>query len=993
MALNNKNKLLGIVQKYLSKGQHQKALGEYRKILEATPEDSTIRLKVAELCERLGHQEEAIEEYHRVALNFSEKGFYPKAIAVLARIVGMDPKLKDVHLEIAELNQKVGRVAESVRHFQLAANIEHRKGEKRQSIDILKKIAELHPDNIEKRLEVAALYYKEGFDPEAYDQYCNSIKGLDPASQELLEWTQRILKAAPHDNRLRIKLAEIHLARKEPKLAVEVLEPATDDFRTARTVELLAEAKAEAEEIDEAKALLEEAIELYKSEWDPAKRRDLSARLMELSASAPGLEPSEGDAAQSGDTPAPPLRAEADDASRVRPAIEICEIDEPSSLATPQGEGGRRVAGAGESHSTSGQAKLPEGMSEDKHLDLVLAEADATFRKGNRAGAIAGLEEVAGLYPDRSDPLFRLLWIHDYSENWVGVADLSRRIGTLMKRRGDAARAARYYAEASTAEARIREADVLPPVPEAGSDAEGNAAAGESGASKGGSEKAVSGDDEREFDIVIDDEEPAGTPVSQNDGAQASGSSGLPSARFAANGELAGLLEQGSDGKNMKGMAKTVLSTAFRHALTGLPIRALFVDRLDQALSRAKRDKNYRFAVLVLDLDRFKLINDSLGHTVGDELLVAIARRLEETLRKGNTAAYLGGDEFTILLDEVRDPSDALRVAEQIRQRLAMPFNLRGQEVFTSASIGIALSTDAYDRAEELLRDADTAMYRAKAQGKARYEVFDQAMHARAMTLLELETDLRRAVERGEFRVHYQPIISLTSGKITGFEALARWLHPSGRLIPPMDFIPVAEEIALIIPIDRWILSQACHQLKVWQKAFPTDPALTMNVNLSGKHFAQSDLIDHIKLVLDQESVDPETLKLEITESVVMENVEEAHSILTELKKLKVKLNVDDFGTGHSSLAALHRFPFDTLKIDRAFVQVMQGKAENEEIVKTIISLGKNLGMSVVAEGIETQEQFARLRSLGCDFGQGFLFSRGIEAEDASTLLTEDPIW
>lgn len=992
MASINKNKLLSAVQKYLSKGQHQKALGEYQRILEDSPDDPTIRLKVAELCERLGRQEEAVEEYHRVALNFSEKGFYPRAIAVLARIVSMDPKLKDVHLEIAELNQKLGRVAESVRHFQLAANLEHRKGEKRQSIDILKKIADLQPDNIEKRLEVAALYYKEGFDAEAFDQYCNSIKGLDPESQELLELTQRILKAAPQDNRLRLKLAEIHLARKEPKLAVEVLEPATNDFRTARTVELLAEAKAEAEEIEEAKALLEEAIELYKSEWDPAKRRDLSARLMELSASTPGVELREGDTALSGEAAAPPPRDEADTASRVKPAIEICEIDDPSFSAA-QGEGGGRLVRAGENHSTSEQTQIPEGMSEDRHLDIALAEADASFRRGHRAGAISGLEKIARLYPDRSEPLFRLLWIHDYSKNWVGVADLSRRIGALMKTRGDAARAARYYAEAATAEARIREADALPPVTEAASDAEGDAAAGETGASNGGSEKADGGEEPMGIDIVIDDALPAGPSVSKNDGVPASGGSDSPSARLAASGELAQLLGQGSDGKNMKGMAKTVLSTAFRHALTGLPIRALFIDRLDQALSRAKRDKNYRFAVLVLDLDRFKLINDSLGHTVGDELLVAIARRLEETLRKGNTAAYLGGDEFTILLDEVRDASDAVRVAEQIRQRLAMPFNLRGHEVFTSASIGIALSTEAYDRAEELLRDADTAMYRAKAQGKARYEVFDQAMHDRAMTLLELETDLRRAVERGEFRVHYQPIISLTSGKITGFEALARWQHPSGRLIPPMDFIPVAEEIALIIPIDRWILSEACQQLKVWQKTFPTDPALTMNVNLSGKHFAESDLIDHIKQVLDEKSLDPETLKLEITESVVMENVEEAHSILKQLKNLKVKLNVDDFGTGHSSLAALHRFPFDTLKIDRAFVQVMQGKAENEEIVKTIISLGKNLGMTVVAEGIETQEQFVRLRSLGCDYGQGFLFSPGIEADDASNLLTQDPIW
>ncbi|MFQ5457150.1 MAG: EAL domain-containing protein [Myxococcota bacterium] len=1001
MSRVNKEKLLKSVQRHLSKGQHQKALAEYRKILDGWPQDDTIRLKIAELCERLGRCDEAIEEYHRVARRFSDKGFYTRAIAVLTRVVSMNPSLKDVHLELAELYQKLGRIAESVRHYQRAASIEQRKGEKRQSIDILRKISDLEPANVDKRLEVAALYYKDGFDDSGYERYVETISELAPDSQELLEVTQRMFKVAPRDHRLRLKLAEVHLARKEPKLALEVLDAAIGDQRTARTVELMAKAKGDAEETEDAKKLLEEAIELYKSDWNPAKRRELTARLVELSAPPA---PAEGVSAGGGSAPAevaPPASAESGDDSPADdgPAGETPEPAPPAAQAeeaapppvpaqAPEDEAPPLVI-PGDELSLPADSGPPEGMSEDRHLDVELSGADVAFRHGNRAAAIAALENVARLYPHRSDPLFRLLWIHDHSEDWVGVAHLSRRIGALMEKRGDAARAARYYAEASAAEAHLREA-------------EGDAPE-KSAAEAAPPEPEPESVQPPQINIVIDDGEviqrhpaPAGarpaTPAGAGPPAPACVAGG-PDARSAASRELRQLVNENVSAKERKVMEKTVLSTAFRHALTGLPIRALFIDRLDQALTRAKRDPTYKFAVLVLDLDRFKLVNDGLGHAVGDELLVAIARRLEETLRKGNTAAYLGGDEFTILLDEVRDASDAVRIADQIKNRLAMPFNLAGQDVFTSASIGIALSDDLYERAEELLRDADTAMYRAKAQGKARYEVFDQAMHARAMTLLELETDLRRALDRGEFRVHFQPIVSLASGKITGFEALARWQHPSGKLTPPDEFIPLAEEIALIIPIDRWVLSEACRQLKVWQKRFPDDPPLTMNVNLSGKHFAQSDLMDHIRQVLEEMHVTPETLKLEITESVVMENVDEAHAILTGLKKLKVKLNVDDFGTGHSSLAALHRFPFDALKIDRAFVEGVKDKGENEEIVKTIISLGKNLGMSIVAEGIETPEQFSRLRNLGCDYGQGFLFSRGLTADDATRLLERDPIW
>jgi diguanylate cyclase (GGDEF)-like protein len=458
-------------------------------------------------------------------------------------------------------------------------------------------------------------------------------------------------------------------------------------------------------------------------------------------------------------------------------------------------------------------------------------------------------------------------------------------------------------------------------------------------------------------------------------------------------GELRNLVDAAGDDEDRRVMEKTVLSTAFRHALTGLPIRALFMDRLESALRRAKSNNTYSFAVLVLDLDRFKLINDSLGHAVGDELLVAIARRLEECLGEANTAAYLGGDEFMILLEEAVDPSAAMRVAEKIKGQLSLPFNVKGHEVFISASIGIAMSSTGYERSEDLMRDADTAMYRAKARGKARYELFDKGMHSRAVALLQLETDLRRAVERGEFEIRYQPIVTLATGKLAGFEALARWHHPDGSLVSPKDFIPIAEEIALIIPIDRWVLHEACRQLRIWQDRYPSDPPLAINVNLSGKHFAKPDLVPHIEQVLKDTRIDPPTLKLEITESVVMENVDSASSILTRLKALDVRLNVDDFGTGHSSLASLHRYPFDTLKIDRSFVTDMEGNTENAEIVRTILSLGRNLSMSVVAEGVENEQQLALLRELECTYGQGYFFSKPLSKEEADSLIKSDAQW
>ena len=427
---------------------------------------------------------------------------------------------------------------------------------------------------------------------------------------------------------------------------------------------------------------------------------------------------------------------------------------------------------------------------------------------------------------------------------------------------------------------------------------------------------------------------------------------------------------------------------AFHDALTGLPNRALFIDHLKLSVERAKRTRDRLFAVLFLDLDRFKIVNDSLGHMVGDQLLIGIARRLETCLRPGDTVARLGGDEFTVLLEDLNAAGESIEIAERLQKELSLPFNLNGNEVFTTVSIGIALSTTGYERAEEVLRDADTAMYRAKTLGKARHEVFDKAMHARALNLLQVETDLRRAVEREEFVLHYQPIISIETGEIRSFEALVRWQHPERGFVSPIDFIPVAEETGIISEIGKWVLEEACRQVRVWQREFPNYPPLQMSVNLSGKQFMRADLIDQVRDAIKVAGIDPRSLKLEITESIMMENMEGAASTLAQLRALGIELSIDDFGTGYSSLSYLHRFPINTLKIDRSFVGRMDGHNENAEIVRTIIMLARNLGMDVVAEGVETEGQFGRLRELGCGYGQGFLFSKPVDAGAAEKLLS-----
>jgi len=432
-----------------------------------------------------------------------------------------------------------------------------------------------------------------------------------------------------------------------------------------------------------------------------------------------------------------------------------------------------------------------------------------------------------------------------------------------------------------------------------------------------------------------------------------------------------------------------LLHDAFHDSLTGLPNRALFIDHLRLAVNHCRRRKGYLFAVLFIDLDRFKVINDSLGHMVGDELLIAIARRLEVCLRDGDTIARLGGDEFTILLDGIKDYGDAHRVAERVQEVLEQPFSLAGRELFISASVGIKYSCGGDEQPDDLLRDADTAMYSAKALGKAQYQVFDARMHAHALTLLEIESDLRRAVEREEFWVNYQPIVSLDSGRICGFEALVRWRHPERGLISPCDFIPIAEETGLIFQIDRWVLKQACLQMRRWQDALPVTRRMKISVNLSSKQFMQPTIVEQVLETLQETGLDPRSLKLEITESVMMERGDYVMRVLERLSKTGIELSLDDFGTGYSSLSYIHRFPVTALKIDQSFIKRI-GSEQNGEIVRTVVALARNLGLEVVAEGIETVMQLNQLKALGCEQGQGHYFSEPVSGDSATELIQKE---
>jgi diguanylate cyclase (GGDEF)-like protein/PAS domain S-box-containing protein len=426
--------------------------------------------------------------------------------------------------------------------------------------------------------------------------------------------------------------------------------------------------------------------------------------------------------------------------------------------------------------------------------------------------------------------------------------------------------------------------------------------------------------------------------------------------------------------------------------LTSLPSRALFLEQLRRAFSRTERQSEYLLAVLFLDCDRFKVVNDSLGHAIGDRLLQEVAQRLEASLRPGDVVARLGGDEFAILLENLQSPQDAEHIAIRINQALTRPFSLMGHTVYISGSIGIAFNIPHFDRRyaqnpEDLLRDADTAMYRAKAAGKSQYAVFEGVMHEQAQRTLQLETDLRRAIEAKQFQLFYQPIWSLSTDAMTGFEALIRWNHPERGMVSPAEFIPIAEETGLILPIGQWVIQEACRQMNVWRNEFSAARALTVSVNLSAKQLSEPNLVDQIQATLDQTGFPPHRLKIEITETMIVENHQAAVQILTQLQTLGVQIQVDDFGTGYSSLSVLHSLPLDTLKIDISFVRLLETDPENAEIVKVIIKLAHNLGMEAIAEGVETQAQRLQLKSLGCDFAQGYLLAKPLPPLEIERLL------
>ena len=437
-------------------------------------------------------------------------------------------------------------------------------------------------------------------------------------------------------------------------------------------------------------------------------------------------------------------------------------------------------------------------------------------------------------------------------------------------------------------------------------------------------------------------------------------------------------------------------SAALHDKLTHLPNRALLSERLTKAIERSKTDPLYKFAVLFLDFDRFKIINDSLGHEVGDMLLISIAERLTANLRKrdaashfseGHMAARLGGDEFVILLDDIRDTADATAVAERLQTALSAPHLIRGHDVIATASIGIVDCAREYDRAEDIIRDADIAMYHAKNTGKARHVVFDERMHQDAVDRLQLEEDLRSALDKQEFRLEYQPSIDLESGRLTGFEALLRWRHPQRGDVPPNDFIGLTEEIGLIVPLGAWVVREASTQLKKWHDEIPKDPPLEMNVNLSRRQLSHGDLVGTLRRIIDETGVNPESLKLEVTESAMMESPERVTDLLHELKALGVQLGMDDFRTGYSSLSCMHHFPIDVLKIDRTFIINTDGNREYAAVIHAIITLAHTLKMTVVGEGVETRGQLAQLQALECDAAQGNYFAGALSVTAAEAYL------
>lgn len=428
---------------------------------------------------------------------------------------------------------------------------------------------------------------------------------------------------------------------------------------------------------------------------------------------------------------------------------------------------------------------------------------------------------------------------------------------------------------------------------------------------------------------------------------------------------------------------------AYYDSLTNLPNRELFMDRLQHLINMSKRYVNHEFAVLFVDLDRFKMVNDSLGHPVGDKLLIATAQRLQKCLRPTDTVARFGGDEFAILLEQIADVNSVCTLAERINRELGAPYELGNYDLFNSASIGIVQSNIRYALAEELIRDADIAMYQAKTNGKGCYAVFDAVMHTQVKGQLTLENDLRRVITDQQLTLHYQPIVSLQDQEIVGFEALTRWEHPEKGLIPPGMFIPTAEETGLIVPLDLWAIREACQQLRKWQDQLPPERTLDVSVNLSSRHFSRPDLVQKIAAILAETKCPATSLKLEITESALIENPESAAQILSELKTLGLRIHIDDFGTGYSSLSYLHKYDIDTLKVDRSFIQYIDRNADRVEIVRTIVVLAHTLKMDVIAEGIESAEQLAAVQSLGCEYGQGYYFDRPLTSEQVDKLVRE----
>ena len=441
-----------------------------------------------------------------------------------------------------------------------------------------------------------------------------------------------------------------------------------------------------------------------------------------------------------------------------------------------------------------------------------------------------------------------------------------------------------------------------------------------------------------------------------------------------------------------RAMEERLRHEALHDPLTGLPNRRLLMERLCAALDRGRR-RGGGTALLFLDLDRFKLVNDSLGHPVGDQLLAAVAERLRAALRPADTVARFGGDEFAVLLDGAPGAEAALRTAEAVQRALAAPVALDGFEVFTSASIGVAVAGARADGPEALLRGADAAMYRAKARGPGRCELYDHAMHARALARLRVESDLRRALERGEVTAHYQPIVNLATGRVSGVEALARWRHPERGWVQPDEFVPAAEDTGLILELGRRVLAEACGRAREWGGALPGGAPVDVSVNLSVKQLAQADLVEQVRAALDESGLPAARLRLEVTESVLVADPAAAAATLRRLKELGVRVWMDDFGTGYSSLSALHRLPIDGLKVDRSFVAAMGQDGRTGQVVASVMAMARGLGLEVVAEGIERADQLAGLRLLGCDAGQGWLFSPAVDSAALRDLLAAGRAW